>query len=400
MRSPDFTWLDWPETKAVVAALGSENIRFVGGAVRDSLLQLPVQDIDIATTLRPDAVIARAKAAGIKAVPTGIDHGTVTLVSQHRPFEVTSLRHDVSTDGRRAIVAFTDDWQADASRRDFTINALYLDSDQQLFDYFGGLDDIAAHKVRFIGDAAQRIYEDALRILRFFRFSARYAQMPLDEAGLQACTARVRDMMALSRERIRDELLKLLAAANPLPVLATMLHHKIFDAFLPEVTSLAALERLVALERALDCADPWRRLAALLPADVALVSDIAARLKVSKSQRHRLVSAADIAALVDTQAMRAAVYWHGNIGAIDKLLLGAAPGQDVRPLLDIGQHWQAPKLPVSGKHLIAAGLVAGPAVSGALVALEKNWVAQDFAEDPSSVAALVTAVVTRSSLNL
>jgi poly(A) polymerase len=400
MHSPDFTWMDWPETQAVVAALGSKNMRFVGGAVRDSLLHVPVKDIDIATTLRPDEVIARAQVAGIKAVPTGIDHGTVTLVTQHRPFEVTTLRRDVSTDGRRAVVVFTDDWKADAARRDFTINALYLNNDRQLFDYFGGIDDIAARHVRFIGSASQRIREDALRILRFFRFSARFAQLPLDENGLKACVLRARDMMALSRERIRDELLKLLAAANPLPVLEIMLNHKMFEAFLPEVTSLAALERLVPLEQDHDCADSWRRLAALLPADAASVSDIAARLKVSKVERNRLVSATEPAALLEASAMRAAIYWHGNIGAVDKLLMGADPVADIRPLLDIGKHWRAPKLPISGKHLIAAGLAAGPAVSRALAAFEKLWVAEDFTEAPASLSKLVTIAVARSPSNL
>jgi poly(A) polymerase len=400
MDKPDYSWIDWPETKAVVAALGAENMRFVGGAVRDSLLGAAVADIDIATSLLPGEVISRAVAAGLKAVPTGIDHGTVTLVAQHRPFEVTTLRRDVSTDGRRATVAFTDDWQQDAARRDFTINALYLDSARQLYDYFGGAADVKEGRVRFIGDADQRIQEDALRILRFFRFCARYAILPLDSHGLAACTRRARDMMALSRERIREELLKLLAAPNPLPVLEVMLAHKLFDAFLPEVTSLDVLQKLVPLEVSYAVADPLRRLAALLPPDSESVSDIAARFKCSKSQRSRLVAASRRIAAVDARAMRAEIYWHGAVTAMDRLLLCSSSDIDIAPLFDIARQWHAPELPVSGKHLIAAGLPAGPAVSEALTWLEQTWAAGDFDSDRRTLDQLVKAAVDRSQQSL
>jgi poly(A) polymerase len=393
MPSPDFAWLDWPETLSVISALGAHNIRFVGGAVRDSLLQLPVQDIDVATPLHPNDVIALAQAAGLKAVPTGIDHGTVTLVSQHKPFEVTTLRRDVSTDGRRATVAFTDDWQADAARRDFTINALYLDNNKQVFDYFGGMADLDARRVRFIGDAEARIREDALRILRFFRFSARYSALPLEAAGLQACTVRARDMMSLSRERIRDELLKLLGAQNPVPVLELMQTHNIFEVFLPEVTSLAALAHLVAREQPHGLADPYRRLAALLPADAAQVDDVAARFKTSRADRRRLVAASGLQPIINATAMRAAIYTHGTLGAVDQLLLGSTLQGHVTALLELAKNWQAPRLPISGKHLIAAGIPAGPAVSQALLAVEKAWIALDFPDDRSSLDALVKAVV-------
>jgi poly(A) polymerase len=400
MSSPDFAWLDLPETQLVISALGADNIRFVGGAVRDSLLQLPVQDVDIATPLHPSEVMALAQAAGLKAIPTGIDHGTVTLVAQHKPFEVTTLRRDVNTDGRRATVAFTDDWQADAARRDFTINALYLDSNKQLFDYFGGQADLQARRVRFIGDAELRIAEDALRILRFFRFSARYSALPLDAVGLQACVVRARDMMSLSRERIRDELLKLLGAQNPLPVLELMQLHKLFEVFLPEVTSLDALARLVEREQHYNLPDPLRRFARLLPADAAIVSDIAARFKTSRADRHRLVAASQIKPMADAAAMRAAVYAHGNLGAVDQLLLGPAPVADIATLLDLAQTWQAPRLPISGKHLIAAGISAGPAVSKALLGLESEWIALDFPVDQPSLDSLIKAAVARSLLHL
>jgi poly(A) polymerase len=397
---PDFAWLDLPETQAIISALGAEYIRFVGGAVRDSFLQLPVQDIDIATSLHPNKVMALAQAAGLKAVPTGIDHGTVTLVSQHKPFEVTTLRRDVSTDGRRATVAFTDDWQADAARRDFTINALYLDSNKQLFDYFGGQADLQARKVRFIGDAELRICEDALRILRFFRFSARYSALPLDAVGLQACVVRARDMMSLSRERIRDELLKLLGAQNPLPVLDVMQSHKLFEVFLPEVTSLEALVRLVAREQQFNLPDALRRFGALLPADASIVSDVAARFKTSRADRHRLVAASQIKPIADAATMRAAVYAHDNLGAVDQLLLGPAPAADITVLIDIAQTWQAPRLPISGKHLIAAGIKPGPSVSQALLGLEYAWIGLDFPVDQPSLDGLIKAAVARLPLQL
>jgi poly(A) polymerase len=397
MDKPDFSWTKTPATQAVVAALGADTMRFVGGAVRDSLMGVAVSDIDIATPLLPAEVMARATGAGLKAVPTGFEHGTVTLVSQHQPFEVTTLRRDVSTDGRRATVAFTDDWEADAARRDFTINALYLDTAGKLYDYFGGAADAQARRVRFIGDVEQRIAEDALRILRFFRFSARYAALPLDADGLAACTRRARDMMALSRERIRDELLKLLAAENPLPVLQVMEQHRLFDAFLPEITALEALEHLLPREVAHGCANPLRRLAALLPPDSKSVDEIAARFKFSKQQRQRLVAASQRAVIVDAQAMRAAIYWNGIETAVDRVLLSGQAA--IAPLLGVAQHWAAPRLPVSGKHLIAAGLPPGPAVSAALIWFEIQWVAADFDTSGQAIESLIKAAVSRSRLN-
>ena len=211
----------------ILDALGGGDglTRYVGGAVRDELLQIPVNDIDFATRLRPDEVVARLEAARIKAVPTGIAHGTITAVADGQPAEITTLRADVSTDGRRATVEFSDDWQADAARRDFTINALYADPvTGEIFDYFSGLDDIIARRVRFIGDPLQRIAEDHLRILRFFRFHARFGQGEPDAAALEACTARANDLMALSRERIADETIKTLAIPDPVDASLDMAH--------------------------------------------------------------------------------------------------------------------------------------------------------------------------------
>src|SRR4051812_6974512 len=259
--------------KRLLAALGADEglTRYVGGAVRDDLLDLPVNDVDLATRLQPDEVVRRLEAAKIKAVPTGIEHGTVTAVSDGHALEVTTLRRDVSTDGRRATVAFTDDWQEDAARRDFTINALSADARTgELFDYFGGIEDLKTRHIRFIGNPLQRIAEDHLRILRFFRFHARFGSGEPDAAALEACTVRANDLMALSRERIADELLKLLAVNDPAPTVGIMLQRGILKPVLPEIEfeRLGNLKALIPAEQQAGIApDPLRRLSALLPRD-------------------------------------------------------------------------------------------------------------------------------------
>ncbi|CAA9506925.1 MAG: CCA tRNA nucleotidyltransferase, partial [uncultured Sphingomonadaceae bacterium] len=250
---PDMPWNRWPGMDRLLRALGAQegDTRVVGGAVRDTLLDLSVADVDLATRLTPDAVIARVKGAGLKAVPTGLQHGTITAVIDGRPVEVTTLRRDVETDGRHATVAFTDDWRADASRRDFTINALYADPGSgEVHDYFDGEADIAARRIRFIGDPLRRIAEDHLRILRFFRFHARFGSGPPDPAGLAACAARANDLMALSRERIADELLKLLALPRPAPTVRIMADAGLLKPVLPEIWSegVSSLEALTDAE--------------------------------------------------------------------------------------------------------------------------------------------------------
>jgi poly(A) polymerase len=305
-------------------ALGADEglTRFVGGAVRDDLLNLPVSDVDLATKLKPDEVVERLEAAKIRAVPTGIDHGTVTAVSSGSPFEITSLRRDVSTDGRRATVAFTDDWQEDAARRDFTINALSADPvTGDIYDYFGGKEDLLARRVRFIGDPLERIAEDHLRILRFFRFHARFGEGELDPEALAACTSRANDLMALSRERIADEMLKLLAVEDPAPTVKVMLDRDILRPVVPEIErpALAKLELLVEAERkARMKPDPLRRLASLLPRDPEVSGQVAARLKLSNKARKRLACAAseEIPAKV-----RELAYYNGAECAADRLLL-------------------------------------------------------------------------------
>ena len=360
----------------VLNALGADEglTRYVGGAVRDDLLGLKVSDVDLATKIRPEEVMTRLQAARIKAVPTGIDHGTVTAVSDGHAVEITSLRRDVSTDGRRATVAFTDDWQEDAARRDFTINALSADPvTGELFDYFGGLEDLEVRRVRFIGDPLARIAEDHLRILRFFRFHARFGSGEPDAAAVDACAERANDLMALSRERIADELLKLLGMPDPAPTVGVMLQRGILKPVLPEIApeTLGNLEALLDGERSAGVApDPVRRLAALLPCDPALAEDIAARLRFSNKAKKRLSCAASIDLSSSPQAL---AYRVGSDCAVDRLLL-ARRSADAAAIAG----WKAPRLPIGGGELIARGLEEGPIVARTLRIIEDRWVADGF----------------------
>jgi len=371
---------------ALIDALGGpEQTRLVGGVVRDTLLALDPADIDLATRLLPEDVLARLKAAGIRAVPTGLAHGTITAVLPDGPIEVTTLRHDVSTDGRHAVVAFTDVWQDDAARRDFTMNALYADpASGAVIDYFGGLADLDAGRVRFIGDAYRRIAEDHLRILRFFRFHARFGaadQTAIDAEGLDACTARANDLMALSRERIAAELLKLLVARHAVPVIALMIDRGIFRAVLPEIADAGLLATLAAREAAAGVApDAIRRLAALLPPDTA--ESVGARLKLSNADRKRLVAAHQGPG---DEGPRALAYRVGMTSAIDRLLLA---GADVAPLRD----WTPPALPIGGGGLVERGLRRGPDVAAVLRGIETSWIAEGF-PDETRVAQLADEAV-------
>jgi len=346
--------------------------RFVGGAVRDLLLGEKPGDLDLATTLRPDEVVRRLEAAGIKAVPTGIEHGTVTAVSSGTVVEVTTLRSDVSTDGRRATVAFTDDWARDAGRRDFTINALYADPfTGELFDYFGGLEDLKSRTVRFIGEPLQRIAEDHLRILRYFRFHARYGHGSPDPHALEACVERANDLMALSRERIADELLKLFALDDPTPTVRMMAERGLFTPVVPEFSDVDRLGRLVADERtAAIRPDPLRRLAALLPADPPTAERIAARLKLSNKAKKRLSSAANQQLGLNPKAL---AYRIGVEGAVDRLLLCGRPA-DARAIAK----WSPPRMPIGGGDVIARGIMEGPDVARTLRRIEDAWEAAGF----------------------
>lgn len=357
-------------------ALGADEglTRYVGGAVRDELMHLPASDLDLATRLKPDEVVERLEAAKIRPVPTGIDHGTVTAVSSGSPYEVTTLRRDVSTDGRRATVAFTDDWEEDAARRDFTINALSADPKTgEVFDYFGGKDDLIARRVRFIGEPLERIAEDHLRILRFFRFHARFGVGEPDAEGLKACAQRANDLMALSRERIADELLKLLAVDDPTPTVAIMLDQEILRPVLPEieVSAMSRLSDLVIAERAAKIdGDPLRRLAALLPSAPDLAERIAGRLKLSNKARKRLGCA--VSPDVPDNA-RSLAYYVGIECAVDRLLL-AGRTEAAAAIAE----WHVPRLSVRGGQLIERGLRQGPEVAKTLQAIERRWVDAGF----------------------
>ena len=385
MILPEPAWAPTPGGTALLRALDASDgvTRLVGGAVRDALLGLPGADVDLATSFEPAEVMRRLQAAGLKAVPTGLAHGTVTAIAPGVTAEVTTLRRDVATDGRHARVAFTDDWRADASRRDFTINALYaILPGGAISDFFGGLDDLAARRVRFIGAPLQRIAEDHLRILRFFRFSARFAAV-IDHDGLAACAARANDLMALSRERIAGELRGVLSVADPVPILTLMLAHGIWKPVLPEIHAdrLPLLARTVAAEAATGIAPDWRRrLAALLPADVA--DGVAARLRLSNADRGRIA----LAAVPHNGGDAHRLAWQcGAQAIVDRLLIAGDVGPDAAAL----QRWQRPRLPVSGRDLLARGMVPGPQVAARLQAFERMWVDAGFPEDAATVAMLL-----------
>ncbi len=391
MMLPPPPWAATPAGAALLSALdaGAGTTRLVGGAVRDGLLGRASADIDLATQLAPGDVSRRLRAAGLKAVPTGIAHGTITAVGDGLVAEVTTLRRDLATDGRRAEVAFTDDWQADASRRDFTINALYAAlPDGTISDFFGGIDDLRAQRVRFIGAPLQRIAEDHLRILRFFRVSARYAAV-IDADGLAACTARANDLMALSRERIAGELRGLLLVADPVATLALMLDHGILAPVLPEIARdrLPVLARTIAAEAASGLAPDWRRrLAALLPPDRALADQVAARLRLSNADRARVALAA---VPHDGAALLPAAWAIGAEAVADRLLIAGDPQREAAAVLG----WQRPRLPVSGRDLLARGLAPGPGVAARLASFERAWVAAGFPQDAATVTALLDRAV-------
>ena len=388
---PAATWTRRADLAALVTALdpaGEGLVRYVGGAVRDTLLGIAVKDIDMATPLEPTAVIARLDGAGIRNVPTGLAHGTVTAVLAGGPVEITTLRRDVSTDGRHATVAFSQSWQDDAARRDFTINALYADpGDLSVHDYFGGLADLAARRLRFIGDAGQRIREDYLRILRYFRFQARFGSLPADAAAETACSALAPGLKGLSRERIASELLGLLALPDPATTVARMAELGVLAVILPEADP-AALPPLIAAETARGKApEALRRLAALLPADPPLAEQIAARLRLSIAQRKHLALVA--ARKVPDANPRRLAYIVGREAAIDRLLI---TGGDTTALLD----WDIPQFPLKGGMIVARGVSAGPEVARILRTVETQWIHENFPDEARVTALLDAAISGRS----
>jgi poly(A) polymerase len=375
---PNFRWriegLD-----RLAAALGAEQglTRLVGGAVRDTLVGQPVKDIDLATKLKPEDVITRLNRARIKVVPTGLAHGTVTAVLDSGSVEITTLRRDVDTNGRHATVAFSEDWKEDAHRRDFTINALYADIQTgEVFDYFGGVDDLKNGVVRFIGDAFLRIAEDHLRILRFFRFLARFGWAGANLDSLAACRFRANDLMALSRERIADEIFKLLDLPDPSATIKLMLEEGILRPVLPEIAPNGAmrLAQLVAREAVAEIApDKVRRFASLFDANPDTATFVATRLKLSKALRKRLENSASRVEQ-DGDNPKALAYWQGMEAAIDRLLLGDGDARTIRD-------WSPPRFPLTGGALIKRGVKAGPLVADMLKRIEMQWVDEGFPPD-------------------
>ncbi|ASW07198.1 MULTISPECIES: CCA tRNA nucleotidyltransferase [unclassified Rhizobium] len=391
---------------ALLDADGGEG-RVVGGAVRNSLMGLPVADIDIATTLVPEAVVQRAETAGIKAVPTGIAHGTVTLVINGKPFEITTLRRDVETDGRRAVVAFSRDWQADAERRDLTINALYASADGEVVDLVGGLADLERRNIRFIGDAATRIAEDHLRILRFFRFFAYYGSGRPDADGLRACAAAKSKISTLSAERVWSEMKKLLAAPDPGRALLWMRQIGILTEVLPETEKwgIDAIPGLIAAEKALGWPpEALLRLAAIVPPDAARLAKLAERLRLSKAEGAYLQAWANAPIVKDDisdAAFDRLLYRHDLTGVMVRLKLAQSVARSkaegdfeemarvarLGKLLKRAANWKKPTFPLNGADALAAGVDAGPRVGELLGKLEQEWLDGNFTMNRASLLA-------------
>jgi poly(A) polymerase len=364
--------------------------RVVGGAVRDVLMGRKAGDLDLASNLPPPRVMEFLKDSGIKTKPTGLAHGTLTAVIDHVGYEITTLRQDMATDGRHAEVAFTDDWQADAARRDFTFNALYVDAAGKIYDTFNGADDAAAGRVRFIGDARARIREDVLRILRFFRFHAWFGAGVLDADGLAACRALADLMPRLSAERIAREVLKLLQAQNPAPAWRLMVEANITRHFLAEAENLAALEQLIAREKQFD--EPPQaltRLAALLPQDAKIAAAVAKRLKLANNDSKRLEILAALPALLaadaSPQGLRRLLYRYGADNGRAAIFLN---GQNIAELLPVVAAWNNPVFPIKGEDIVRLGLPAGPQVGIILREVEQQWIVSDFALDRDACLAL------------
>jgi poly(A) polymerase len=403
----DAPWLNSGPASRVLKLLnsGAEEARVVGGAVRNALLEVPIGDIDVATTALPEEVVRRAKAAGIKSVPTGIEHGTVTLVIDGQPFEVTTLRKDTETFGRRAKVSFGRDWVGDARRRDFTINALSIGPDGIVHDYVGGLEDIAARRVRFIGEARARIEEDYLRILRFFRFHAAFGTGEIDRDGYHACIAAREGMATLSAERVRMEMLKLLVTGGAVAAIVAMADGGLLQMILGGVTYSGTFAAMIEAERALGLkADPIRRLAALA---VALPEDarrLTTRLRLSNNESKVLDSMGHrwwrLAGMDEARARRR-LYRLGEERYRDRLMLAwarAGIGDDPAPWIELArlpQRFTPPKFPLRAADFIARGVPEGPSLGHVLTLAEDAWLAADFPLEPAVLASIADQAVAR-----
>jgi len=398
------TWITDARTKSVMESLGQGAARFVGGCVRNTILGVPVDDVDIATVLKPEEVIAHLDRAGIKAVPTGIEHGTVTAVVDGKPYEITTLRKDVKTDGRHAEVTFSADWNEDASRRDFTMNALYADRDGTLHDPMGGYDDALSGTVRFIGEPQARIKEDYLRILRFFRFNAWYGKGEYDKDGLAACAANKDGLKRLSGERVQKETLKLLAARDPMPAIRAMAAAGILVEVLPEAANFERFAALSEIEsHQLFTSDPVLRLGALLTGQEIEINTLADRLKLSNEVRDRLIrmhtDQTKLVSYLSIREVRKALYWMGADTFKDCVMLHWAVDPKLnnavqwRALLAIADSWERPKFPLTGEEVMAAGVPEGPMVGRVKREVEEWWVDVDFLDDRLSIVERLKAIV-------
>ena len=392
-------WMTEPATRAVLDALaaGGAEAMFVGGSVRDALLGAPIADIDIATPAAPERVIELLQQRDIKAVPTGIAHGTVTAIVPPRHFEITTLRRDVETFGRRARVAFDAGWAEDAARRDFTMNAIFLAPDGRIVDPVGGLADLQAGRVRFVGDPAARIAEDVLRLLRYYRFEARFGQGEGDQAARAACRDAVPLLPTLSSERIAQELMRLLTLLDPVRGLKMIQEDGVLAAILPEAGRLDRLDRLMRLEPE---PDPLRRLAALVEVDAAGAAALAERLRLSNAWRDRLVGLAPpwlLDPAADQRQQRLAIYRLGEARYRDLALLLAAEGliQQSRLIELLALlHWKPPAFLLSGHDVTALGVPPGPRVGRLLSEVRRWWEEGDFAADRSGCLARLKMLVT------
>jgi poly(A) polymerase len=400
-------WLTSGPTARVLELLGgeAEEARVVGGAVRNALLKIPIGDVDIATTAVPDEVIRRAKAAGIKSVPTGIEHGTVTLVVDAQPFEVTTLREDTETFGRKAKVAFGRDWVTDAQRRDFTINGLSVDAAGVVHDHVGGLKDIAARRVRFIGDPNDRITEDYLRILRFFRIHAAYGAGEPDRAGYLACIGARAGLATLSAERVRMEMLKLMVAEGALGAVTAMADGGLLQRIVGGVAYLGPFAAMISAERLLRFEpDPVRRLAALAVAVTEDAKRVAARLRLTNNEAKALDSMGHRwwrLAGMDEATARRRLYRLGVDRSRDRLMLAWARAgantnsESWRELATLPERWSAPKFPLKAADFVARGIAEGPALGQVLALAEDAWLAADFPLDETALKAIADQTVTR-----
>lgn len=409
----DQDWLGDPGLRRVLEVLGGEkgeDTRIVGGAVRNALFNRPVKDIDLATRLSPREVLALAGKAGLKAIPTGIEHGTVTVVANGRPFEVTTLRLDLETYGRHARVAFTHDWREDATRRDFTINALYADAHGNIHDPLGGLPDVAAHHVRFIGDADARIGEDYLRVLRFFRLHAEYGEGPLDAEGLAACIRGRHGLAHLSAERLGQETRRLLASPGPMKSVAAMADTGIIHEMVAGMVYPAALEKLLEIEARLGLApDATRRLAVLGCAVEEDADRLLARLRLSRAEYERMRAVVrhwrELTPALGEDARKAVLYRNGREVFEDRVLMawanrgGGAGAKAWAELLAFPKRWSAPALPWRGADLKRAGIGPGPVIGRVLKEAEARWIAAGFPADGASLDRLITEAVSEVEEN-